>query len=283
MSNTVRRINQSEMTTFMRCPRKWTLGYLKGLRPVTESTKLSLGTLVHAALKEHYRGGDPDSVFPQEGVDVEEWDSETELAHIMVEGYLEWLEETGADVGHEIIVCEEELSVPLGTIYVPGAGEVDVVLHGTPDLLSRTPDGLLSLWDHKTVAAFGALADRRLQLNFQLLTYSWMWWQLTGDRPDSVSLNMLRKVKRTAAAKPPFYARETVQFSAAQLEGHARSMRQVAREMLHAEYTLERDYPVPDGDCTWKCEFLTPCTMMDENPVGARELLNDLYVKKETR
>src|ERR1700747_3345247 len=116
MSNTVRRINQSEMTTFMRCPRKWTLAYLQGLRPVTESTKLSLGTLVHSALKEHYRGGDGLRVFPE--VDLEDPNPEAELGQIMVEGYLEWLAETGADVGHEIIVCESELEVPLGTFDI---------------------------------------------------------------------------------------------------------------------------------------------------------------------
>lgn len=288
MPNTVRRVNQSEMTTFMRCPRKWTLGYLRGLAPVTESSKLHLGSLVHLALKEHYRGGDALELLelaevqalseaPEET--LAEVAKEAELAYLMVQGYLEWLEETGADVGLEIILCEEELEVPLGTIYVPGAGEIDVVLHGTPDLLSRSPDGLLSLYDHKTVAAFGQFLNRRQGLNFQLLTYSWMWWKMTGDRPDAIALNMLRKVKRTASAKPPFYMREPFEINQLQLESHEAHMRQVVFEMLSAEYVQERSYPVPDQDCDWKCEFVTPCIMMDNHPQGAAEMLNELYVR----
>lgn len=258
----------------MRCPRKWDLSYRQGLRPVTESTKLSLGTLVHEGLRVHYQGGDALSVIPDPV--PEEEAAEYELPYLMLEGYLEWLEETGADVGLEFILCEEEIQVPL----MPGLG---VVLHGRPDLLIRSPETGLTVVDHKTVAAFGALADRRLQMNFQGLTYAWMWWKLTGERPAGLTLNMLRKVKRTASAKPPFYARETVLFNQAQLEAHEEHMRSVVLNILEAGLDRDRIYPVPDSDCTWKCEFLTPCTMMDEHPLGAREMLNELYVKKETR
>lgn len=288
--STERRINQSEMTTWMRCPRKWDLGYHQGLRPLTESTKLSLGTLVHEALRVHYQGGDAMeylelaevqslSEAPEEM--LQDVAKETELAHLMMEGYLEWLSETGADVGLEFLLCEEELQVPFGVFTGPGnAWSVDITLHGRPDLLIRDPEVGLTVVDHKTVAAFGALADRRLQMNFQGLTYAWMWWKLTGERPSGLTLNMLRKVKRTAAAKPPFYARETVLFNEAQLVAHEGHMRAIVDDILRSEYVDRRDHPVPDSDCTWKCEFLTPCTMLDEHPAGAQELLNELYTRR---
>lgn len=260
----------------MRCPRKWGLAYLNGYSNAETSSALKTGSLVHKGLELHYKGGDYADAFPVEGVDVEAWGSEEELSWLMLEGYMEWLEDTGVDSDWTIEMVEQKLEVPLGSI-----GGVDVVLHGTLDWVAR--DGLdrLLIVDHKTVAAFGALVDRRLQLSFQLLTYSWMYWQATGKRPDGVLLNMLRKVKRTAAAKPPFYAREEVYFNENHLKAHGAHIRQIVQAMLQAE----RDgavYPVPDQDCTWKCPFMGVCAMMDDGSdiAGA---LNELFVQSDNR
>jgi RecB family exonuclease len=269
----VRRVNQSELTTFMRCPRKWNLSYIQGFEPEEKSSALTVGSLVHAGLEAHYRGGDALSVIPEleEG---EDHDPDTLLSAIMLEGYLEWLEETGIDAGDLTpIWVENQMEIPLGVI-----GGQEVVLHGTVDWTARDPFGQLWLFDHKTVAAFGALVDRRLQLSFQLLTYAWMLRESTGEAPAGVVLNMLRKVKRTASAKPPFYAREAVQFNAAQLDNHGKNLYRVIERMLQAEADGD-NYPVPDSDCTWKCPFLQVCPLMDDGSdiMGA---LNELYVRR---
>lgn len=275
-----RRVNQSELTTFMRCPRKWDLSYVKGYSPSEESSNLYVGSLVHAGLQVHYEGGDlAEWIGLAEAQGISESEDGTlskddELALIMLEGYLQWLEETGIDAGDLVPEwVERRIELPLGNIE----GR-DVVLHGTVDWTARDPFGQLWLLDHKTVAAFGALVDRRMQLSFQLLTYAWMLREATGERPVGVVLNMLRKVKRTAAAKPPFYAREAVQFNDTQLDNHGKNLYRVIAAMLRAEDNGDA-YPVPDADCTWKCPFLQICPLVDDGSdiMGA---LNELYVRR---
>lgn len=278
----MRRVNQSELTTYLRCARKWNLGYLQGFEAAEKSSALTVGTLVHAGLEVHYKGEDLtewiELAEAQSISESEEFDTtaEEKLGFLMLEGYLEWLEETGIDADLRPEFVETKLELPLGII----AGQ-EVVLHGTIDWTARDPYGQLWLLDHKTVAAFGALVDRRLQLSFQLLTYAWMLREATGETPAGVVLNMLRKVKRTAAAKPPFYAREAVQFNAAQLDSHGKNLYRVIERMLQAEEAGD-NYPVPDQDCTWKCPFLQVCPLMDDGSdiMGA---LNDLYVRRDDR
>lgn len=276
----MRRVNQSELTTFMRCARKWNLSYLQGYQQAEESSNLYVGSLVHAGLQEHYSGGDlAEWIGLAEAQGISEsvdgvLSKDDELALIMLDGYLQWLEETGIDAGDLVPeYVERQMEIPLGVI----AGR-EVVLHGTVDWTARDPYGQLWLFDHKTVAAFGALVDRRLQLSFQLLTYAWMLRETTGETPAGVVLNMLRKVKRTAAAKPPFYQREAVQFNQHQLDSHGKNLYRVIERMLIAEDAGD-NYPVPDADCTWKCPFLQVCPLMDDGSdiMGA---LNELYVRR---
>jgi hypothetical protein len=257
-----RSVNQSELTTFMRCPRKWHLSYLQGWQEV------------HLGLELHYKGRDYADAFPVEGVDIEAWGEEENLSWLMLEGYMEWLEETGVDSDWTIEMVEQRMELPLGNI-----GGLDVTLFGTVDWVARDGLGRLLITDHKTVKAFGALVDRRLQLSFQLLTYAWMYWQTTGIRPDGVMLNMLRKVKRTAAAKPPFYAREEVHFNEAQLVAHGRHIRQIVAAMLQAE-SEGWAYPVPDQDCTWKCPFMSLCPLMDDGS-DSSGALTGLFVQRD--
>lgn len=274
----VRRVNQSEMTTFLRCPRKWNLSYLRGFTSEGTNSALNVGTLVHAGLEAHYSGSDPFDPIERAWAVAADGDpdfdgADYKLAHLMIDGYLEWLEDTGIDADLTPEFVEQKLEVPLGCF-----GDEEWVLHGTIDWTARDPHGQTWLFDHKTVAAFGALVDRRLQLSFQLLTYAWMLWQTTGEVPAGVALNMLRKVKRTAAAKPPFYAREYVHFNKTQLLNHEQHLRKVAWAMYNAE-AESYHVPVPDQDCTWKCPFIPVCAMMDDGS-DIEGALNELYVRR---
>lgn len=248
--------------------------YVQGWKSPETSSALETGSLVHEALKLHYTGGDWADAFrpldPEQP--YEDWEV---LASIMVEGYMEWLEESGEDAYMTPELVEEQLSYVLD---IPGFGPVEV--HGTVDWTARDDLGRLFLVDHKTVAAFGILADRRMQLNFQLLTYAWLLWRTTGEAPAGVMLNMLRKVKRTAQAKPPFYAREVVNFNPKQLEAFEGQLTEVIRRMLDSESRVA--YAVPDQDCTWKCPFLQICPLLDDGSdyTGA---LSDLYVRSDRK
>jgi PD-(D/E)XK nuclease superfamily protein len=265
----------------MRCPRKHDLMYVQGWSSPETSSALEIGTSVHEGLKVHYSGGDlAEWIGLAEYQELSESEDgtlskETEMSLIMLQGYMEWLEETGEDAHMTPELVEKKLS---HVVEVPGFGPVEV--HGTVDWTARDGLGRLFLVDHKTVAAFGILADRRLQLNFQLQTYAWLLWRATGERPDGVMLNMLRKVKRTAASKPPFYAREYVSFNPKQLEGFEAQLIEVIRRMLDSEGRIA--YAVPDQDCNWKCPFLQVCPLLDDGS-DIQGALNDLYVRSDGR
>ena len=91
---------------------------------------------------------------------------------------------------------------------------------------------------------------------------------------------MLRKVKRTATAKPPFYMRFDVRHSPEEVEsfqvrlmGTLEDIVETRRRLEHAEKVKgkkKRDrarlaivYPTPSHDCSWKCEFFAVCQLVD--------------------
>jgi PD-(D/E)XK nuclease superfamily protein len=286
---TLRHLNQSELTTYLRCRRKWNWSYLEGFTTPRYNTNLSTGTAVHKALQAHYKGLDPFAAL------VEYWDLTAEnilpddpcmaqvakdvsLSNIMMEGYLEWLAEEGADAGLTPVAVEEKVEMQLLS---------DVVLHGTVDLVLADPDGNMFIIDHKTTNAFGALADRRLVLNFQLLTYATLAEEFFGAAPAGAQLNMLRKVLRTGTAKPPFYQRESVHFNSFQLDNHRAHMQAIATELMAVESRVREGdmsgvWPVVDGDCSWKCPFLSVCPMADDGS-DINGALNDLYIRRDEK
>ena len=199
------------------------------------------------------------------------------LAEIMVEGYEEWLEE-GHDAGYTPVAIEEKVEM----LITP-----DVTLHGTLDLVMTDPDGNLWLFDHKTTASFAALANRRMQLSFQLLTYAVLCESHFGQAPAGATYNMLRKVQRTAASKPPFFQREQVHFNSHQLAAHKTQMLAILNDLRTVEECIAAGdnavaYPVVDQDCDWKCPFFSVCAMADDGS-DIDGALNDLYVRSDRK
>jgi hypothetical protein len=129
--------------------------------------------------------------------------------------------------------------------------------------------------------------DRRMQLNFQLLTYAVLCEEFFGKAPAGAYLNMLRKVQRTAASKPPFFHREPVHFNRYQLDSHRAHMEAILTDLLRIEDEIARGvnascYPAVDQDCSWKCPFLSVCAFADDGS-DIEGALNDLYVRSDRR
>src|SRR5687768_7078633 len=113
-SDGIYRVSNSEMRTWKRCKRKWWLSYHRSLAPVARlyTGPLPLGTRVHLALATYY-GGKWDAeealrvynedaqeslaLFEAEDpfADTKKLISDIELGRIMLEGYFEWVVETG--------------------------------------------------------------------------------------------------------------------------------------------------------------------------------------------
>jgi RecB family exonuclease len=294
----IRRINNSEIQTFKRCKRKWMLSYYLGLTNAEdeESSNLYIGKLVHAGLENYYKGDD--IMQPVNDAEIAwatahadtgtsdyeyEGNSDIELSRIMLEGYLEWLEESGADANFTITGAEEELETSLGQIL----GR-EVILHGRVDARFRDPDGHTILLDHKTVANFSLFLNRRLRLNEQLMTYAMLLRMVKGEEVQGAMLNMLRKVKRSARSKPPYYHRESVNFNVETLRHHYDSTVAVVNDILTLEDILKADpsltnaaaYPTVDQDCDWKCPFLSICPMFGDGSNIEGAVANMLKAKE---
>lgn len=291
---------QSEIKKFKRCPRSWWLSYKKdglGYEPARSDEPLSgqrdVGTLVHAAIEAHRKGGvwsNPIEAFrilgQTEGWYSPEWERDVfSLARIMVQGYVQWLEETGADANEETLFVERQLSVPIGRIL----GE-DVILTGKLDHIVRDrTTGEVIVSDVKTVDSLTKVGAE-LQVDDQGLNYLILLHAAENLPVRRFRHDMLRKVKRTATAKPPFYGRHEVAYNEEQLNNAWTHTCVVLEQMVHCLQTLgdsERYhhitvYPNPTRDCTWDCDFLPMCPMMDDG-ADWKGMLSDsgLWIRKE--
>ena len=295
----VRLVSNSEVQTFKDCPRKWWLAWHRGLTPKREKQTgaAATGSRYHASVAELYV---PDGQTPSDPlVKLDELhhealatlDEQTEddgeslgdkltdndqrkkllsafdLERAMVEGYLEWREETGVDAQLEVIAPE----VYVEADFSQTAGQPPVKLIGKLDARTRNRiTGGIRFIDHKTV---GSLFDPMLRLNQQMLHYH-VIETLTREpgtpRAEGALYNMARKVKRTAKATPPFYAREFIPHNDWELQNYAQQLRGTIAKMVRAEDTLAltpHQYVVPSRpsrDCSWKCPFLKICHMFDD-------------------
>lgn len=274
-------VSNSEIQTFKRCRRKWWLAYHRKLRKVEEreTGALKLGTRVHEALAAYYapEPRDPievireqyqiarDAVDPENVIVMEELNKEAALALVMIEGYVEWVQDTGVDDDFDVISVEEELRSDFEGLPVTIIGKLDTRIR-------RKSDGRLLSMDHKTCASFDGLT-RTLEINEQPLMYQ-LLEQMTKPKEEHVTggiYNMLRKVKRTANAKPPFYMRETIHHNDIELKNFWYRLYGTLSNMIMVEDQLNSGvdhriaaYPSPNNNCAWDCEFRTVCPMFDD-------------------
>ncbi len=296
------RLSNSEMKDYRRCQRKWYLGtYLElRLRQGPEpGSPLSIGTLVHDALAAYYDPSvkaDPvlyaEQIFQDAVAESPAYESalarEFELIRIMLSGYMEWLEETGADQDIEVLGTERMAEIEVA--------EGITLLSKLDAPVRRVSDGTRMAFEHKTVQSLGAPLSL-LKLDTQLLTEHLVLFlsarmegatdaeayaQCTG-----IVYNMLRKVKRTASAKPPFYGREEVPHNIHELRNHWRHVLAIAREIQRTRARLDAGeshhtacVPNPTRECTWDCDFFRVCVLADDGS-DFEGALEDTYEKRD--
>ncbi len=302
VSDLVLSVSQSELRMWRDCKRKWYLTYYLGLKRRTEAaaSDMNLGTRIHKALECYYRdGSDPlyaldliynaveEEYLPHSigdyGYEEElqyprgrsALDDERQMANIMVEGYMEWIAETGIDSDLEVISAEEDLRVP-----GPVAG---TELRCKLDLrVRRKSDGARLFLDHKTMATFKA-AQSVLHIDGQMRFYALME-KLAGREAwtDGGLFNCLRRVKRTARSRPPYYVREPVKYTADDLRSEWLRTAAQLTEIVNTRAALDAGgdhrylvYPSPMRDCSWKCSFFNMCALMDDGSDWQGMVLNE--------
>lgn len=288
------RLSNSEIQTFKDCRRRWWLTYYRRLQPRYKETTgaLALGSRIHEALDRYYSQGIPllqahaelveqDKLLVQdEYFGTETLDKEAELGRIMLEGYLQWVEENGIDAELEMVSTEEKITASLFD------GEVE--LQGKLDMrVRRKADGVRLFRDFKTVG--GSLSDfaNLAPMNEQVLTY--MLLESTkrdeSERVEGGIFTMLKKVRRTAAAKPPFYDQVEVRHNVFALRAFWKRIHGTITDLMRVRRALDDGedhtfvaYPRPTRDCKWKCQFFAICPLFDDGS-AAEQALSEMFVE----
>lgn len=289
------KISNSEIQTYKDCKRKWWLTYYRELGLIVEDLTgaRKLGTNVHTVLGDWYQdGADPVNgiitIYAEQikaveaaGQDAAKLRKDADLALAMIEGYLQWVDETGQDVDLELIGTEQVIEYPIEVV-----GH-EVLLRGKLDArFDRKSDGARVFLDHKTVQSIDQMS-RILPQNEQMKFYHLLEHLALGPaqakRTDGALFNMLRKVKRTATAKPPFFDRLHVQHNRAVLESTWKRVIGTITEMMLTREALDtgKDHqvacpPRPNMDCTWKCDFQPICAMFDDGS-NVEGLMTEYY------
>lgn len=296
--NGYRLVSNSEVQTFKECRRKWWLQWYRGLTPRhREVTGVrSNGTRLHVALENGYQPGmsfqyhgalkalhvaqeaDLALLLEQDPMgDPADLKKDFVLEQIMLEGYAEWLAETGEDQFLKVIASETYVEAE----FLEGndrKGRSPVKIIGKIDTrFEDIRNGHRKIMDHKSVVSF--IKPTELGLNEQTLHYLLLEFLSTPEgeaRCDAALYNMLRRVKRTAKAVPPFYQRLTIERNQHELDSYRYQLAGVITDLQDVEHQLK--YATDDdpellpmlvykrysNDCHWKCPFFKVCRMFDD-------------------
>lgn len=287
------RFANSELYTSKDCARRWWLTYYRGLRPIIESPTgaRATGDRVHRALERWYVPDATQRTDPRDALErliVGDWTAlvrataaegegvslaqetafkkDADLQRAMIEGYVKWLEDTGADSDYVVVEPEAYLEADL-----PELGDVKIIAK-IDVRVRRTPDGARLWLEHKTVGSFQQKLAT-IALDEQVLHQTLVERLQPDDQPRVIGVlyNMLRRVKRGATAKPPFYQRVEVHHNEHELDSYRRRVAVEVENITRMRARLDagadhRDVvaPRPSGDCAWKCPFVQICPMLDD-------------------
>jgi hypothetical protein len=312
LRSNARLVSNSEIQTFKRCRRKWWLAWFRGLRPRvdTYTGPRAIGDRVHRALalwyqpvnrieplaalnglisadlrtlmgSKHYQSLEPS----EQSELLRKWKGDADLERAMIEGYVQWLEETGAD--SDIIILDSEryldarLPVPNEDIGYPV-----YIIAKLDARVRRLSDGVRQFIDHKTVAAFGPKSMAAHQSEQMLMYHLIEYLNAVTDRCEGALYNMLRRVKRTVQAKPPFFQRFPIWHNSHQLASLRHRLIGTIGEILDAERRLRESpgvatpyrvaYPTPTETCAWDCDFVAVCPLFDDGS-RAEDMLKTHY------
>lgn len=301
--NGFRLVSNSEVQTFKDCPRKWWITWYLGLTP--RKTELGgvrkTGDRIHIALAALYtpnashadcRDALEDVIRADElvaaatGQLTNTLKNQFDLERAMIEGYLEWITETGVDAQLEVLSSETYVEAPLVDTY--GSIDSPVKLIGKIDARVRDHNtGRVGFIDHKT--AVGTHIPG-LNLNEQKMHYHLLHWLAQDGTEQRLSFalwNVLKRVKRTAKANPPFFARHPVNVNHHQVANHLAMTTSTVADILVTEDALDagvrHHVAVPrrfSETCHWKCPAFDICPLFDDGS-NVWAAVDDLLVERD--
>lgn len=308
----VRYISNSEVQTFKDCRRKWWLAYYRGLKKkqIRPTGPLAIGGRIHRALEAWYVPDGHTRTDPRDALErciVDDYSSlvthydgpasipedlhstfkkEADLERVMLEGYMQWLEETASDSHLKVIAPEMYIEVPFKSPFVHKRfdGRTTTLIGRMDVQVERETDDRQMFIDHKTVADMVG-PTLTLHVDEQMLMYLFLQRkdETEARKCAGAIYNMLRKVRRSARAKPPFFNRIEVYHNELQLEAFEMHITATINDIHRVEKQLDSGaghqrivYPRPTRDCSWKCDFQQVCGMFDDGS-RAEDMITNLY------
>lgn len=283
------KITASEVYAFLKCRRAWRLRYAEGWGKAPDPGAvgpLQIGTLVHTGVEAWYNSLDRGAALDaaeqavqaniealleagREG-DVSDVRKAGDLVEIMLDGYVDWLEETGADAGIQVTGAEQ-------IIETRGVG--DCTLLGKLDW-QGTIEGAPLIFDAKTCMT---ALDQEIQgpMSLQFKHYSLIWYLLHDEIPE-IRIRWMRKVKRTARAVPPFYGEVAFKHSPSTLMRYGRQLDRIVEDMQRERQEQRvAILPTASRECP-SCTFFPVCSSIDtEFPDAVDDMLMWSYTQTD--
>jgi len=143
--------------------------------------------------------------------------------------------------------------------------------------------------DFKTVGGSFDQFSSTAHMNEQIMTYMLLeqYKSGEGERSEGGIFTLLKKVKRTANAKPPFYQQFEVRHNIFSLRSFWNRIHSTITDLLRVKKALDSGespqgvaYPRPSRDCTWKCPFFSICPMFDDGS-AVEQAIEELFVESD--
>jgi hypothetical protein len=208
-------------------------------------------------------------LYPEEAEQVRK---DAELVRVMVEGFVEWAAEEGEDEDYEVLAVEQRVEVDHPTIEgVKLLGKLD-------QLVYKRSTGEVMFRDWKSVGDFSRvrllIMDEQLKhymLLLRLAVAQGLIELREGQQARGGVYAMLKKSKRTARARPPFYRLEVIRHNDTVVYDYFDRLTEVINDILDVEAKIDAGvdhrvaaYPNPTRDCSWDCPYVTICPMFDD-------------------
>lgn len=260
-------LHMHHIQTWMRCQKKFEYSVYRGFEPETSSEAIRRGSCVHALLAAHFRAEPQDEVTGRLSQDPQY----TEIFQDSYDVYRRYLTEVATEDRWEVLSVEQEYAVELK--------KLGVRLLLRPDLVIKDlSDDRIKILDFKTTQQFPANQKPEMDMDVQMLTYSWAWDAMYGVIPQFV----YEYIRKQMPARPEtrFHCRISMQRSHAELihfEHELSNILELIREVFNPVTPLRtyRSIIHTGGESCGTCPFLAPC--MAELLQG-RKLPDDTFI-----
>lgn len=281
-------ISHSDIASFLRCRRQFGWGYIDDRKaPDRQWGPLACGNRVHMSIETfHKLGEDPLAVHHRLAVAAEaqmvkdgapswalgELYDDVVFGRNCIIAYLDWIEKEGVYHGY-IVQSEVHLEAPILGGRATLRGKADL-------LLTREDDGWMFIDDLKTSSSH---VRTTLPVLLERSYQHWVYMVLVSLlHPEAIvggaHYTVLYKVKVPARATHPMVERIPTRATMSQAPNKLAQIENIVRDMLELmerrdEFGSNVAYPTPGDSCRW-CPFKHPCLLADENPLGARAMLD---------